>query len=100
MDKLIMLHDLDSNDSALVPQAKGDTVSDSTVAYKERLTHWAIVHLLPNGQRTIVARFRSRSDADGRLECLRRLSPEASLVVIFDRQPDSEPATASSATIN
>lgn len=93
-----MLHDLDSNDSAIVPQAQGVAESDSAVAYRERLTHWVIAHLLPNGQRTIVARFRSRSDADGRLECLRRLSPQASLVVIFDRQSDSESATVSSST--
>ncbi len=98
MDKLIMLHDLDSNNSALIPQENSNTESGSAVGYRERLTHWAIAHLLPNGERTIVARFRSRSDADGRLECLRRLSPQASFVVIFDRQPDSESATVSSST--
>ena len=39
-------------------------------------------------QRTIVGRFRSRSDADGNLQCLRQLIPHASFLVVFDCQPD------------
>jgi len=68
------------------------------IAYKKRLAPWAIARLLPNMQRTIVGRFRSRSDADGHLQCLRQLIPHASFVVVFDLQPDIEPATDSSAT--
>ena len=63
--------------------------------YRARLNPWVIVRLLPNMQRIIVGRFRSRSDADGHLQCLRQLIPQASFVVVFDCQPDMEPATAS-----
>lgn len=67
-------------------------------AYRARLNPWVIVRLLPNMQRTIVGRFRSRSDADGHLQCLRQLIPHASFVVVFDLQPDIEPATVSPAS--
>ena len=64
-------------------------------AYRKRLEHWAIARLLPNMQQIIVGRFRSRSDADGHLQCLRQLIPHASFVVVFDLEPDIEPATNS-----
>jgi hypothetical protein len=66
------------------------------IAYQARLHPWAIARLLPNMQRIIVGRFRSRSDADGHLQCLRQLIPQASFVVVFDLEPDIEPATVSS----
>jgi hypothetical protein len=66
-----------------------------SIAYQSRLYPWAIARLLPNMQRTIVGRFRSRSDADGHLRCLRQLIPHASFVVVFDLQPEIEPATDS-----
>jgi hypothetical protein len=68
------------------------------ITYRERLTPWAIAQLLPNMQRTIVGRFRSRSDADGHLRCLRQLIPHASFVVMFDPQPDEETLPVSLAT--
>lgn len=66
--------------------------------YRARLNSWAIARLLPNRQRTIVGRFRSRSDADGHLQCLRQLMPHASFVVVFDCQPDVEAVTVSPAS--
>jgi hypothetical protein len=48
-------------------------------------------------QRIVVGRFRSRSDADGHLACLRQLIPNASFVVFFDPQPDVEAAMVSPA---
>ena len=68
------------------------------IAYQARLYPWAIARLLPNMQRTIVGRFRSRSDADGHLQCLRQLIPHASFVVVFDLEPDIEPAADSPAS--
>ncbi len=56
------------------------------IAYKERLNSWAIARLLPDTQREIVARFRSRSDADGYIQHLRQEIPNASFVVVFDCQ--------------
>jgi hypothetical protein len=37
-------------------------------------------------QRVIVARFRSRSDADGHLQRLRQLIPDACFILVFDHQ--------------
>jgi hypothetical protein len=68
------------------------------IASQARLYPWAIARLLPNMQRTIVGRFRSRSDADGHLQCLRQLIPNASFVVVFDCQADIEPVTDSPAS--
>ncbi|MDZ8029106.1 MAG: hypothetical protein RMY36_032335 [Nostoc sp. SerVER01] len=56
------------------------------IAYKERLNSWAIARLLPDAQREIVARFRSRSDADGYIQHLRQEIPNASFMVVFDCQ--------------
>ncbi|MBD2342776.1 hypothetical protein [Anabaena subtropica] len=56
------------------------------IAYKQRLNSWAIARLLPDTQREIVARFRSRSDADGYVQHLRQVIPNASFMVVFDCQ--------------
>lgn len=56
------------------------------VAYKARLNSWAIARLLPDAQRQIVARFRSRSDADGYMQHLMQITPDASFMVVFDCQ--------------
>ncbi len=52
--------------------------------YKERLTPWVLVRLLPNMQRLTVGQFRTRSDADGHLQILCRLIPNAKFVVMFN----------------
>jgi len=52
--------------------------------YKERLNRWVVVRLLPNMQRLTVGQFRTRSDADGHLQILRRLIPHAKFVVMFN----------------
>ncbi|MCX7592386.1 MAG: hypothetical protein N2235_01250 [Fischerella sp.] len=64
------------------------TAKTQTLNYKKRLNSWVVARLLPNTQREIVARFRSRSDADGHLQLLRQRSPEANFVVAFDCQRD------------
>ncbi|HAG79912.1 MAG TPA: hypothetical protein DCL61_01800 [Cyanobacteria bacterium UBA12227] len=68
------------------------------IGYRKRLYPWAIAHLRPNMQKTIIGRFRSRSDADGHLRCLRQLMPHASFIVVFDIQPDLETVTISAAS--
>lgn len=52
--------------------------------YRDRLKGWLVVRLLPNMQRVVVGRFRSHSDAQVHFQALRRLIPEAKLVIIFD----------------
>ncbi|NET65907.1 MAG: hypothetical protein F6K63_16540 [Moorea sp. SIO1G6] len=54
------------------------------MSYSQRLYPWAIVRLLPQMQRVVVARFRNRSDAEGHRSALKRLMPEAEFVIIFD----------------
>ncbi|WP_392531575.1 hypothetical protein [Nostoc sp. C117] len=65
---------------------KASKLDNQGTAYKERLNSWAIARLVPNTQREIVARFRSRSDADGYMQHLRQEMPNASFMVVFDCQ--------------
>ncbi|MBH8575474.1 hypothetical protein I8752_21165 [Nostocaceae cyanobacterium CENA369] len=65
---------------------KASKSENQTIAYKERLNSWAIARILPDAQREIVARFRSRSDADGYMQHLRQMTPSASFMVVFDCQ--------------
>lgn len=65
----------------------------NAIAYRERLSPWVITRLLPNTQQTVIARFRTRADAEGRLRHLRQQIPNASFTVVFDCQRDTEPET-------
>ncbi|MBE9005351.1 hypothetical protein IQ259_09915 [Fortiea sp. LEGE XX443] len=65
---------------------KATSHGNQAIAYKERLNGWAIARLQPDAQREIVARFRSRSDADGYMQRLRQMMPDASFMVVFDHQ--------------
>lgn len=78
---------------------QGFTGNPGAIAYQKRLYPWAIAKLMPNMQQAIVGRFRSRSDADGHLLCLRQLMPQVRFVVVFDLQPDLEVAIAAPTVI-
>lgn len=54
------------------------------MSYKTRLNNWAIARLLPNHQWVIVARYRSRSDAEGHLHFIRRRMPNVQFKIVFD----------------
>ncbi|NEO74053.1 hypothetical protein [Moorena sp. SIO3H5] len=54
------------------------------MSYSQRLHPWVVVRLLPEMQRVVVARFRNRSDAEGHLQALKRLMPDAQFILIFD----------------
>jgi hypothetical protein len=60
---------------------KGDNL---IMTCNKRLSPWVIVRLLPNMRRVVVGRFRTRSDAEGHLQALRRLIPGAEMIVVFD----------------
>jgi hypothetical protein len=60
--------------------------ANPAIAYKARLNSWAIARLLPDTQREIVARFRSRSDAEGYMQRLNQIKSDASFQVVFDCQ--------------
>ncbi|WP_414552640.1 hypothetical protein [Anabaena sp. CCY 0017] len=68
---------------------KAANSATQAVAYKARLNSWAIARLLPDAQREIVARFRTRSDADGYMQHLMQITPDASFMVIFDCQREA-----------
>jgi hypothetical protein len=59
--------------------------------YRDRLNHWAVIRLLPNVQRLVVARFHKRSDAEGHAAALKRLVPNGIYIVIFDPIGEDDP---------
>ncbi|MBD2437679.1 hypothetical protein [Nostoc sp. FACHB-110] len=67
-------------------EIKATSQENHPIAYKERLNSWAIARLQPDAEREIVARFRSRSDADGYMQRLRQMMPNSSFMVVFDCQ--------------
>jgi hypothetical protein len=64
----------------------------SSFTYWNRLHPWCILRLLPKMQRTVVARFRRRNDAEAHLKILQQLNPDAEYLIIFD--PPDRPADA------
>ena len=67
--------------------------TNSIMTYKERLCCWAIARLLPSEQWIIVARFRSRSDADVKFEVVFDLSGDSHRLSALADRP-SNPVTS------
>lgn len=66
----------------------------STLQPKSNPYPWCVVRHLPDLRWAIVARFQRRSDADGYVWVMRRLTPDLPLAVVFDagaieRTPES-----------
>lgn len=57
------------------------------MTYKEKLQPWCIIRNLPDMSSTFIARFRSRSDANGHMQLLRANNPTTSYQVIFNVTP-------------
>ncbi|MDX2228067.1 MAG: hypothetical protein NW220_00425 [Leptolyngbyaceae cyanobacterium bins.349] len=55
-------------------------------SYKDRLNRWAIARVENSQAHTIVARFRSHSDAEGHLKFLRHQFPEDHFIIVFEKQ--------------
>ncbi|MEA5617769.1 hypothetical protein VB711_07945 [Cronbergia sp. UHCC 0137] len=55
-------------------------------AYRNRLNAWTIARIISETQRETVARFRTRSDADGYIQHLRQVIPDGTFQVFFDCQ--------------
>jgi hypothetical protein len=77
------------------PALDDSTLDVPVLSYRDRLNHWAVVRLLPatpknTVQKNIVARFRSRSDAEGHLRFLRHNMPEGDFLVSFDNRKNIE----------
>lgn len=71
------------------------TYNSKHIAYQTRLYPWAIARIFPDSPRKLVGRFRTKSDADGHLRCLRQLMPNTSFSVVFAPQPETEKVMAS-----
>jgi hypothetical protein len=54
------------------------------MAYKDSLKPWAVARLGANLQWTSIARYKSRSDADGHLSLLRQRVSDLEFKVVFD----------------
>lgn len=52
--------------------------------YSVQLHPWCVIRFLPNLQRSVIQRFRKRSEAEEYLKVLKRLLPEASHQIVFD----------------
>jgi hypothetical protein len=64
-----------------------DTKSENkAVSYRNRLNGWTVARVVANQERVIVARFRTKSDADGYFQHLRQISPHTAFEIFFDSQ--------------
>jgi hypothetical protein len=54
------------------------------MTYSKCLKPWAVARQLPNLQWAIIARYRSRSDADGHLQLLLQRVPNLQFKVVFE----------------
>ncbi len=52
--------------------------------YRARLFPWAVMRLLPNCQRSVLARFRKRNQAEEYVRSLRRLHHDWVCEIVFD----------------
>jgi len=52
--------------------------------YSICLKPWAVARQLPSGRWIIIARYRSRADADGHLRVLRQRVPHLLFKVVFE----------------
>jgi hypothetical protein len=75
MDKIIMAQNTDN---------KNTLSEDQAIAYRKRLNGWAIARVVSEQERPIVARFRSRSDAEGYIQHLRQHIPDGVFELFFD----------------
>ncbi|MBD2136286.1 hypothetical protein H6F32_01505 [Anabaena sp. FACHB-1237] len=72
-----MAQNTDSNNTRVENQAN---------SYKKRLNSWVIARKVSEQERQIVARFRSRSDAEGYIQHIRQLIPDGAFELLFDCQ--------------
>jgi hypothetical protein len=54
------------------------------VNYQQKLSPWTIVRIQPDQKRITVARFRRRSDAEGHVNVLKKMVPDAEFAIAFE----------------
>jgi hypothetical protein len=60
------------------------------MTYKDSLKPWAVMRQGENWQWIVIARYKSRSDADGHLLLLRQRVPNIEFKVVFDLPDDKK----------
>ncbi|BAU11521.1 unknown protein [Leptolyngbya sp. NIES-3755] len=68
------------------------------MTYRDRLSPWCIIELLPNLQRSILYRFRSRSAAEECLKVLRRFK-SGYYEIVFDSGNSPQETQIDTATL-
>jgi hypothetical protein len=65
---------------------KNSNSENQAIAYRKRLNGWAIARIVAEQEKVIVARFRSRSDAEGYIQHIRQLIPDGVFELFSDCQ--------------
>ena len=60
--------------------------NQANTTYRNRLNGWVIARKVSEQERQIVARFRSRSDAEGYMQHIGKLVPDGVFELFFDCQ--------------
>ncbi len=58
--------------------------SSKVGSYRDQLLRWCVLRVLPSGETQEVIRFRRHSDAEARVQILRRTHPEWNYTMGFD----------------
>lgn len=58
-------------------------------SYQQKLNPWIVICTQPDQERNIVARFRRRSEAEGRLRVLKQKMPQAEFAIAFECNKDT-----------
>lgn len=61
-----------------------DRMTAAGLIYRARLFPWAVVRLLPNCQRSILARFRKRNEAEEYWRSVQRVERNWICEIVFD----------------
>ena len=61
-----------------------DLIPAAGSIYRARLFPWAVIRLLPNCQRSVLARFRKRNEAEEYVRSLRIVKRDWDCEIVFD----------------
>ncbi|EKQ69136.1 hypothetical protein OsccyDRAFT_1750 [Leptolyngbyaceae cyanobacterium JSC-12] len=73
-------------EAACLSERETPLPKQTSASYKDRLNRWAIARIGKDKKPEIVARFRSRSDADGHLKFFQQRSLNEKFVILFEKQ--------------
>ena len=61
-----------------------DLIPAAGSIYRARLFHWSVIRLLPNCQRSVLARFRKRNEAEEYVRSLRLVERNWDCEIVFE----------------